>query len=74
MKILIFMTGENQRSEAAFPRVYAQFLFKLANQCDFGRFALLNFAPRKLPQTGHGFAFWPLSKKDPAVHIDQGNG
>ena len=74
MKIIIRMAGKGQWSQARGPGVYPQFFLQFADQGGLWRLAGFDFAPRKLPEPSHRFAFGALGEEDAAVRIDKGDG
>ncbi len=65
------MARESERRETVLFDDDAQFLLQLPDQALFRRFAVLDLAAGKLPQSRHRLAFRPLCEEHAAVGIDE---
>lgn len=74
MEIGVSVTRKCQRGKATFPGVDAKFLVQFPNQRRLGRFAPLDLAAGKFPESRHGLAFGALRKEEAAVPVHQGHG
>ncbi len=65
------MTGETERRKAGTAKLNAEFFLDFADKRIFGRFAWLDLAAWKLPETSHRLAFRALCKQHALVVVDQ---
>src|SRR5581483_8617602 len=71
VELRILVTGESQRRQTLLLDGDSQFLPHFADQTFFRPLSGFDLAARKLPQTGHGFAFRTLGDEHASVRIDK---
>src|ERR1700733_837488 len=68
------MTGKGQRRQTLLIDDDSQFLLQFSDQTFFRALSGLDLAARKLPKTGHRFAFRTLGDEHTSVRIDERTG
>lgn len=74
VKRFVTVAGENERRETSLGHLDAKLFAQLADKAGFWRFAGLDLAARKLPQTCQLLALWTLAQKNAAIAVHQGAG